>query len=535
MTVAERFLATAESERHAGSAAYQGEYHEENYFTDIKRVTVADHLNHTLDNIVAGADEAIRINNDQDETTQPIGTALMREVFAGDTLDAEVYVKYEYFPEGSGSSLTVLSTYLAGAFGLPATGEGAFLSAGNEPLSALMATGLAGQPEDVPRAGLGYLLFDRDLQLVDQGWAAVTTDARIPQDEGALTNHPFERLALENVPVKEAGFIYWFVANYDLKNISTFFDDFAVEHSTTGVLYAADHMPFGLKMSGRTIERTDYRKGFQGEWSEEEEETGELAFQLRMYSPVLGRWLSPDPMRQHASPYLGMGNNPVSGIDPDGGKTSPYYDKEGNFLGVDENGFAGDIRIVDRATWDMIYAAYGEFSGPVGATLHSQYISHHSVGINDAGISLGAAANVFTHILDRMPEVDISQLHNGMVSTFSTYNYRSSQGLFNNAIPRTSEANTGINGIHFNSSDPGNIKLSVNWVYNKNSLLGTVENVYNMLGVHEYMGHGIRRFAIEPGKPHLGAYDMQMDHWSWPKTTPSFRSYMQGNMSQYPK
>ena len=320
----ESFLATAESER-AGSGAEP--YNEEDYFTDIKRVTVADHLNHTLDNIVAGADEAIRINNDQDETTQPIGTALMREVFAGDTLSAEVYVKYEYFPEGSGSSLTVLSTYLAGAFGLPATGEGAFLSAGNAPLSALMATGLAGQPEDVPRAGLGYLLFDRDLQLVDQGWAAVTTDARIPQDEGALTNHPFERLALENVPVQEAGFVYFFVANYDLKNISTFFDDFAVQHSTTGVLYAADHMPFGLKMSGRTIERTDYRYGYQGEWSEEEEETDELMFELRAYSPILGRFLTVDPARQFASPYLGMGNNPANSIDPDGGQC---YDADGN-------------------------------------------------------------------------------------------------------------------------------------------------------------------------------------------------------------
>ena len=321
----ESFLATAESER-AGSGAEP--YNEEDYFTDIKRMGVPPHLNHTSESVVVGADEAIRINNDQDETAQPIGTALMREVFAGDTLSAEVYVKYEYFPEGSGSSLTVLSTYLASAFGLPATGDGAFLSAGNAPLSALMATGLTGQPEDVPRAGLGYLLFDRNLQLVDQGWAAVTTEARIPQDEGALTNHPFERLALEDVPIKEAGFIYWFVANYDLKNISTFFDDLAVQNSTTGVLYAADHMPFGLKMSGRTIERTDYRKGFQGEWSEEEEETDELAFQLRMYSPVLGRWLSPDPARQYASPYMALGNNPTRYIDVRGDRVSLHKGTE---------------------------------------------------------------------------------------------------------------------------------------------------------------------------------------------------------------
>ena len=278
----------------------------------------------------------------------------------------------------------------------------------------------------------------------------------------------------------------------------------------------------------------DRRFGYQGSFAEDEtNETGYNSFMLRDYDPVVGRFLSIDPAGQHASPYLGMGNNPVSGIDPTGGVTSPYYDKEGNFLGVDENGFSGDIRIVDRATWDMIYASYGEFSSPEGAILNSQYIGQHSVGINEAGIGLGAAANVFTHILNRMPEVDISQLHNGMVSTFGTYNYRNSSGLFNNAIPSSSEANTGINGVHFNSSDPGNIKLSVNWMYNRNSQLGTVENVYNMLGVHEYVGHGIQRFAIEPGRPHSGAYRLQMNHWSWPKTTPGFRSDMQGNMNDY--
>ena len=30
------------------------------------------------------------------------------------------------------------------------------------------------------------------------------------------------------------------------------------------------------------------------------------------------RWLSPDPAGQFHSPYLGMGNNPISGVDPDG-------------------------------------------------------------------------------------------------------------------------------------------------------------------------------------------------------------------------
>ena len=32
----------------------------------------------------------------------------------------------------------------------------------------------------------------------------------------------------------------------------------------------------------------------------------------------MARWISPDPAYQHNSPYLGMSNNPISRIDPDG-------------------------------------------------------------------------------------------------------------------------------------------------------------------------------------------------------------------------
>jgi hypothetical protein len=37
-----------------------------------------------------------------------------------------------------------------------------------------------------------------------------------------------------------------------------------------------------------------------------------------MYDPKFGRWISRDPHKQFWSPYIGMGNNPISGFDPDG-------------------------------------------------------------------------------------------------------------------------------------------------------------------------------------------------------------------------
>jgi hypothetical protein len=38
-----------------------------------------------------------------------------------------------------------------------------------------------------------------------------------------------------------------------------------------------------------------------------------------MYDANVGRWLSPDPYGQFWSPYVGMGNDPINGVDPDGG------------------------------------------------------------------------------------------------------------------------------------------------------------------------------------------------------------------------
>ena len=44
----------------------------------------------------------------------------------------------------------------------------------------------------------------------------------------------------------------------------------------------------------------------------------EYDFGARYYDPQLGRWSVNDPANQFASGYMGMGNDPANGIDPDG-------------------------------------------------------------------------------------------------------------------------------------------------------------------------------------------------------------------------
>ena len=80
----------------------------------------------------------------------------------------------------------------------------------------------------------------------------------------------------------------------------------------------ADYYPFGEQLPRRNS-MSGYRYAFQGQ--ELDSETNMEAFQLRLWDGRIGRWLSPDPYGQYASPYLGMGNNPISLIDPDGGST----------------------------------------------------------------------------------------------------------------------------------------------------------------------------------------------------------------------
>ncbi len=94
--------------------------------------------------------------------------------------------------------------------------------------------------------------------------------------------------------------------------------------SEISLLSMQDYYPFGSPMPGRSIANTAaYQQGYQGQ--QLDPETGFNAFELRLYDSRLGGWLSPDPYRQHLSPYMAMSNNPFSFIDPDGG-----YDEDGN-------------------------------------------------------------------------------------------------------------------------------------------------------------------------------------------------------------
>ncbi len=91
-------------------------------------------------------------------------------------------------------------------------------------------------------------------------------------------------------------------------------------------------------MPGRDL-KGDYRYAYQGQ--EKDTETGKEAFELRLWDSRIGRWLTTDPYGQFNSPYLGMGNNPITMVDPDGGMACPNPPCNG-----------GDV---DGGTLDTVY------------------------------------------------------------------------------------------------------------------------------------------------------------------------------------
>ena len=52
-------------------------------------------------------------------------------------------------------------------------------------------------------------------------------------------------------------------------------------------------------------------------------------FALRNYDPQIGRWVQQDPYQEYATPYVGMGGDPVNMIDPSGGFTLAGLSKAG--------------------------------------------------------------------------------------------------------------------------------------------------------------------------------------------------------------
>jgi|GEM_PF-5149949 len=200
--------------------------------------------------------------------------------------------------------------------------------------------GAAGSGNDnIPAAYLNLIMFSNDLLT-----SAELPMAAIPITAGAFTK---QKITIGPIDIPAPGYVYIYVNDNSNSPNWVHFDDLKITHVHSPFVSGADYYPFGLTMSDREILTEPYRFGYQGQYAEEETETGWNSFDLRMYNARFGRWLSPDPYGEFASPYLGMGNNPTNGIDPDGGFNIP--------IGTLEFLFSADFTIaIAQATGTLL-------------------------------------------------------------------------------------------------------------------------------------------------------------------------------------
>jgi RHS repeat-associated protein len=124
---------------------------------------------------------------------------------------------------------------------------------------------------------------------------------------------------------QQKGYIYIWVSK-ESENTKVWFDDLKVTHRSRRVTQATDYYAYGSVLrEQKTPEELTYRYKYQGQYAEKDEETGWSHFELREYDPVVGRWTSKDPYGQYYSPYIGIGNDPINGTDPDGGWFDDFY------------------------------------------------------------------------------------------------------------------------------------------------------------------------------------------------------------------
>lgn len=267
------------------------------------------------------------------------------------------------------------------------------------------------------------------------------------------------------------------------------------------ILERNNFYPFGKRWDEDNSTLSDNRYRFNGKEKQVVGNIGWLDFGARMYDPEIGRWFVPDPAAESSystSIYDYCLNNPVKFIDVNG--KSPYYNRQGKLVRVDDAGFTGDIYIIEDN---------GDVK-PIKQTF---------------SLSLEAQSLLYTDVLNHMSDIDFSNLHNGKVS-INTNRSRGRRITYNDPAEETQRY-----GTHKNSQ--GEIVVSSMENKYRNEMYN-VEGIQNYLGVHEYKGHGLNGYS-DKNKTHWKAYDDQLKHPTFDKMPLDLQKEVRDRRKEYMK
>jgi RHS repeat-associated protein len=256
-----------------------------------------------------------------------IGPNALVRVMAGDKVSARSDYYYVNNPGSGGGGGTVpamvanLLSALSGGRSSQVVSENAVSigsSLNSSPdLASLLADNSGG---NTPKAYLNYLFFDEQFNFVpaNSGYKRVQTAGN-----GAAP------LVVTDARATKNGYVYIYLSNESAEPVH--FDNFTVSHERGRLIEENHYYAYGLKIaplcsrsiSGTLKDKDAVKKGYQGAFAEEvtDFDLGYNEFDLRNYDPQIGRWLGADPYDEFASPYTGMGNDPINNNDPTGGFT----------------------------------------------------------------------------------------------------------------------------------------------------------------------------------------------------------------------
>ncbi len=281
---------------------------------------------------------------------------------------------------------------------------------------------------------------------------------------------------------------------------------------TVAIVKETNYYPFGLTQKGYNNLTTSLgsagAKKYQYNGKELQDDYGLewYDYGARFYDAGLGRFHTIDLLSEKysfQSPYTYGANNPIRFIDFMGMNASPYYDKEGNLLGVDEKDFKGKVYITDKKTFD---------SNAKNGVADSKLIqsSKNTTELQETeGISAQGYSKIYSNILEE-GGYDMSKTEGGAIAV------KTMDGSFNN--PNTEKKYLSTTGI-----GKPNFKISLNQSSVSTKIeLTTVENIQNALGAHEYRGHGQLGYG-DIKRNHYKAYQEQINDITWNKTTKKFQ------------
>jgi RHS repeat-associated protein len=168
-----------------------------------------------------------------------------------------------------------------------------------------------------PKAFLNIIFFDQQFNFIPGDPSAPGVGTNVIQVSTANAqdlNLPLQQKAPKN------GWVYIYLSNES--NEDVYFDNFSVSQVHSPISEETHYYAFGEKIAGISnlaFNKVPSKYHYQGDYSEEEQNTLWNEFELRMYDPQIGRWTGADPYDQFPSPYVGMGDDPVNNVDPSGG------------------------------------------------------------------------------------------------------------------------------------------------------------------------------------------------------------------------